>query len=87
VDRAGAGRCAGGQTRLSELLRFVEAGLEVEIARGSVPVARLVPLASAHHSPAGLPRERRLGTDIGRFVVPDDFDHPLPDDEVAGFGH
>ena len=33
------------KTRLSELLTRVEAGEEVTIARGDVPVARLVPIA------------------------------------------
>jgi prevent-host-death family protein len=33
------------KTRLSELLALVEAGEEVTIARGDVPVARLVPIA------------------------------------------
>ena len=33
------------KTRLSELLARVEAGEEVTIARGDVPVARLVPVA------------------------------------------
>jgi prevent-host-death family protein len=33
------------KTRLSELLARVEAGEEVTIARGDVPVARLVPIA------------------------------------------
>ena len=33
------------KTRLSELLARVEAGEEITIARGDVPVARLVPVA------------------------------------------
>ncbi|TDE89480.1 type II toxin-antitoxin system Phd/YefM family antitoxin [Occultella glacieicola] len=65
------------KTRLSELLRLVDAGQEVEIRRGGRPVARLVP--------ASLPSERRLGLDEGVFVVPEDFDEPLPDDVLAGF--
>lgn len=60
------------KTRLSELLRLVEAGQQVEITRGGSPVARLVPARER--------RTRRLGTDRGRFSVPDDFDAPLPDD-------
>ena len=56
------------KTRLSELLRLVDDGQEVGIARGGTPVARLVPI-----------RERRvpqLGLDEGVFTVPDDFDEP-----------
>lgn len=59
------------KTNLSELLRRVEAGDEVVIRRGSEPVARLV--AIRPHS------GQRLGYDVGSFVVPDDFDAPLPE--------
>jgi prevent-host-death family protein len=63
------------KTRLSELLRLVDAGQEIEILRAGHPVARLVPV----------PRQgvQRLGLDAGAFVVPDDFDAPLPDVEAA----
>ena len=57
------------KTRLSQLLRLVDAGEEVEIQRNGEPVARLVP-------PAGR-RSRTFGTDVGRFEVPEDFDAPL----------
>ncbi|RPI23933.1 MAG: type II toxin-antitoxin system Phd/YefM family antitoxin, partial [Actinobacteria bacterium] len=53
------------KTRLSELLRLVDMGEEVEILRNGEPVARLVP-------PTGR-RPRRFGIDRGRFVVPGDF--------------
>jgi prevent-host-death family protein len=65
------------KTTLSDLLRKAEAGEDVVICRGSEPVARLV----AIRPPAG----RRLGHDEGRFVVPDDFDAPLPDDVLDSF--
>lgn len=65
------------KTRLSQLLRLVDAGQEVEISRGGEPVAKIVPIRS--------PGKRRLGTDEGVFVVPDDFDAPLPDDVLARF--
>jgi prevent-host-death family protein len=65
------------KTRLSELLRLVDSGQEVEIARGGEPVAKLVPFH---------PREtRRLGIDRGVFTVPDDFDAPLPHDVLESF--
>ncbi|OBI18106.1 antitoxin [Mycobacterium sp. E2327] len=65
------------KTRLSELLRLVDSGQEIEIARGGEPVAKLVP----YH-----PREtRRLGIDRGVFTVPDDFDAPLPDNVLESF--
>ncbi len=63
------------KTNLSKLLERVSAGEEIAITRRGEEVARLVP-----------PRRtgaRRLGIDRGRFVVPDDFDAPLPDDVLA----
>jgi prevent-host-death family protein len=65
------------KTRLSQLLRLVDGGQEVEISRGGEPVAKIVPIRAA--------RKRRLGTDEGAFVVPEDFDGPLPDDVLASF--
>lgn len=65
------------KTRLSELLRLVDAGETIEIARGARPVALLVP----HRERA----VRQLGIDRGVFVVPDDFDAPLPADVLASF--
>jgi prevent-host-death family protein len=65
------------KTHLSRLLEHVAAGEDVVITRRGEQVARLVP---ASPSPA-----RRLGIDRGRFVVPDDFDAPLPDDQLAAF--
>jgi prevent-host-death family protein len=65
------------KTRLSELLRFVDGGQEVEIARGGEPVAKLVPY---HPQNA-----RRLGIDRGVYTVPDDFDAPLPDEVLESF--
>jgi prevent-host-death family protein len=59
------------KTHLSRLLKRVEAGEEIVIARAGKPVARLVPAEPA-------PQPRRLGEDEGRFEVPEDFDSPLP---------
>jgi prevent-host-death family protein len=65
------------KTRMSELLRLVDSGQEIEIARGGEPVAKLVPFHSRE--------TRRLGVDQGVYEVPDDFDAPLPDDVLDGF--
>lgn len=65
------------KTRLSELLRLVDGGQEVEIARGGEPVAKLVPF--------GPQNTRRLGIDRGVYTVPDDFDAPLPDEVLDSF--
>ena len=64
------------KTHLSKLLQRVVAGDEVVITRGGVPIARLVPVDGG---------PRLLGQDIGRFVVPHDFDAPLPDEVLATF--
>lgn len=65
------------KTRLSELLRAVASGQEVDILRGGVPVAKLV--AYAPSAP------RKFGQDVGRFSVPDDFDEPLPEEIESAF--
>lgn len=58
------------KTRLSELLRAVLSGQEVDIVRWGVPVAKLVPYPS--------PTVPTFGSDAGLFVIPEDFDAPLP---------
>jgi prevent-host-death family protein len=65
------------KTHLSRLLRRVAMGEEIVISRGGEPVARLVP---ATHR-----KSRTLGIDRGKFVVPDDFDAPLPEDVLRDF--
>ena len=63
----------------SALLDRVAAGEQLVIARDGRPVAELRPLPP---QPNGL---RPLGLDAGRFVVPDDFDAPLPEDVLRDF--
>jgi prevent-host-death family protein len=66
------------KTHLSRLLRRVEAGEEVVIARGQTPVARLVPYGEPER--AG----RLFGAARGLYGDPPDgaFD-PLSDDELV----
>jgi prevent-host-death family protein len=59
------------KTHLSRLLERVAMGEEVIIAKAGKPVAKLVPVA-----PGG--RKFKLGSAKGEFVVPDDFNDPLP---------
>ena len=68
---------AEAKARLPELVRRAGAGEEILIARDHRPVARLVPIRPTD----GV----RLGCDQGQFVVPDDFDEPLPDDLLDQF--
>jgi prevent-host-death family protein len=66
------------KTGFSRLLAKVEHGDEIVIARAGKPVARLVAFDSAPAGPV-------LGVDAGVFVVPEDFDAPLPDDVIGAF--
>ena len=66
------------KTHLSRLLEQALAGEEVIIMRSGRPLVRLTPVESA-------PMHRKLGTAKGVFVVPDDFDAPLPDEVLDEF--
>jgi prevent-host-death family protein len=59
------------KTHFSKLLKKVEAGEEVTIARAGVPVARLIAVKSKFG-------KRPIGIGKGSFWVADDFDAPLP---------
>ncbi|OKH81472.1 antitoxin [Mycobacterium sp. ST-F2] len=63
------------KTRLSALLAEVEAGAEIVIARGDVPVARLVPI-----TPRG---PRAMG--FVAYRVPETFFDPLSEEELAAW--
>jgi len=62
------------KTHLSELLERVQSGEEIVIAKSGKPIARLTP----YQSP---PETRKPGNDAGKFVIPPDFDAPLPEFE------
>ena len=66
------------KTQFSRLLKRVAAGEEITIANRGVPVARLVPVREKDGP-------RKLGMLEGKFVVPDDFDAPLPDEILDAF--
>jgi len=59
------------KTNFSKLLRRVARGEEVVISRAGQPVARLSPI----NAPL---KERVPGSAKGLFVVPDNFNDPLP---------
>ena len=65
------------KTHLSRLIRAVQSGEEVVIARSGEPVVRLVRV-----EPMG---KRVLGMDRGSFKVPDDFNEPLDQALLASF--
>jgi prevent-host-death family protein len=71
------------KTNLSKLVKRAEAGEEIIISRGNVPVAKLVPLPPAG-SGSELARKRGYGILKGKLELPDSFFFdPLPEDELA----
>jgi prevent-host-death family protein len=66
------------KTHLSRLLEQALAGDEVVIMKAGKPLVRLTPVANA-------PMRREIGTAKGDFLVPDDFDTPLPDRVLEEF--
>ncbi len=62
--------------RWAELVSLASAGAEVIVTEGSVPRARLVPLAPS--------QSRVPGLHAGAIRAAADFDDPLPDDFWAG---
>jgi prevent-host-death family protein len=64
------------KTNLSRLLRRASDGEEVIIARGSKPVARLVPMAEAKG-------RRQPGSLKGKLVVDPEFLEALPSGELS----
>ena len=62
------------KTHLSQLLARVEKGEVITIARGRIPVAKLVPIAPK--------AKREFGAMRGKIGVGPEFFEPLPDDEV-----
>ena len=65
------------KTNLSRLLAQAEAGEEVIIARNGKPVARLAPVQNL-----GAPRPDVFK---GKFVLPDSFSDPLPEEELKAW--
>ncbi len=67
------------KTHLSRLIERANRGEEIVIARGSRPVARLVPIDSED-------RGRRFGAMRGRAGVTPAFFEPLPAAELDAWG-
>lgn len=60
-------------------LHQVEAGEALIIVRGDRPIAELKPIQQQQE------QLRHFGLCAGEFVVPDDFDAPLPEDILSAF--
>lgn len=59
-------------------LQQVEAGETLVIFRFDKPIAELKPVSSSQQL-------RPVGLCAGEFIVPDDFDEPLPEDLLGTF--
>jgi prevent-host-death family protein len=66
------------KTHLSRLLERALAGEDIIIMRSGRKLVRLTPVETA-------PVPRKLGTAKGDFVLPEDFDAPLPDEILDEF--
>jgi prevent-host-death family protein len=66
------------KTTLSQLLARVEAGEEIVLSRGKVPIAKLVPFQP-------VAPKRQFGALRGIIPVGPGFFEPLPDDELAAW--
>jgi prevent-host-death family protein len=67
------------QQDLSAFLQRVQAGEAILITQAGKPVAEITPIAQASDAP------RPFGLAVGEFVVPDDFDQPLPENVLQEF--
>jgi antitoxin (DNA-binding transcriptional repressor) of toxin-antitoxin stability system len=67
------------KSNLSQLVKLASGGETIFIGGYGRAQAALVPFENVKP-------KRKIGTMAGRFVVPDDFDDPLPDDILAAFG-
>jgi prevent-host-death family protein len=67
------------KTTFSKLIRRVEKGEEITIAKAGKPVAKLTPL-KARRTP-----RPKAGYGKGTIWIADDFDAPMPDDWLDEF--
>ncbi|AKS10093.1 antitoxin [Pseudomonas trivialis] len=65
------------KNNLSKLVDQAAAGKVITIAKHGRAMAQLVPVGKA--------KGRRIGAMKGKFVIPEDFDAPLPDDLLDAF--
>ncbi|MFI5240038.1 MAG: type II toxin-antitoxin system Phd/YefM family antitoxin [Gemmatimonadales bacterium] len=67
------------KTNLSRIVEEARAGAEIVIARGKMPLVRLVPVDQP-------PAKRQFGALRGQFRVPASFFDPLPGEELQAWG-
>jgi prevent-host-death family protein len=66
------------KTNLSKLIERASEGEEIIIARGSKPVAKLVPVGAVKG-------KRQPGSMKGKLEIGPEFFEPLPEDELKGW--
>lgn len=66
------------KTHFSKLLQRVAAGEEVIIAKAGKPIAKLTAITPSR-------KPRKVGSAAGKFVLPPEFDDPLPEWFLASF--
>ena len=66
------------KTHLSRLLKRVQSGEEIVLAKNGHPIARLVPMPGAI-------KRRVPGSARGLITIHDNFDDPLPDEILDEF--
>jgi len=71
------------KTQLSRLLKRVEAGEEVVLARAGKPVAKLVPMPAQKPREPGLLLRKYPQHREALLKLADIIDEPLPEDELA----
>jgi len=69
------------QQNLSGFIKLIQDGNRLIITQGDRPIAEIKPI-STHLSPK---EPRPIGLCEGEFVVPDDFNDPLPEEIINGF--
>ena len=67
------------QEQLAQLIALVQMGEDVLIVDGKSPLIQLT-------LPSPQKWTRVPGQDEGLFIIPDDFDDPLPDEILESFG-
>ena len=68
------------KTHLSRYARRVKAGETMVLCERNRPFAELRPLAPARNAPV---RQRRMGQDAGKLVLPEDWDSPQTNAAIA----
>ncbi|MCB2055649.1 MAG: type II toxin-antitoxin system prevent-host-death family antitoxin [Geminicoccaceae bacterium] len=68
-----------GRVDLADLLARLKRGEEIVLAEDGKPLARMSPLRDS-------PSRRRFGSARGQIEIGEDFDEPLPEALLRGFG-